>query len=30
AGGLQFLAVQSSEAVSKFSGFWLLRDLADG
>ena len=30
AGGLQFLAVQSSEAVSNFSGFWLLRDLADG
>jgi hypothetical protein len=29
AAGLQFIAVQSSETVSNFSGFWLLRDLPD-
>jgi hypothetical protein len=29
AGGLQFLAVQASEAEPRFEGFWLLRDLPD-
>ncbi|QPN59982.1 Tab2/Atab2 family RNA-binding protein [Synechococcus sp. CBW1002] len=29
AGGLQFLAVQSSETEPRFQGFWLLRDLPD-
>ena len=29
AGGLQFLAVQSSPESSEFAGFWLLRDLPD-
>ncbi|MEB3176023.1 MAG: Tab2/Atab2 family RNA-binding protein [Synechococcus sp.] len=29
AGGLQFLAVQSSPEASEFAGFWLLRDLPD-
>ncbi len=29
AAGLQFIAVQSSETVNNFSGFWLLRDLPD-
>jgi len=29
AGGLQFLAVQSSPADQRFSGFWMLRDLPD-
>jgi hypothetical protein len=28
-GGVQFLAVQSSEAQSGFDGFWVLRDLPD-
>lgn len=28
-GGLQFLAVQSSEAEAELSGFWLLQDLPD-
>ena len=30
AGGLQFLAVQSSEQQQGFDGFWILRDLPDG
>ncbi|MEB3199378.1 MAG: Tab2/Atab2 family RNA-binding protein [Synechococcaceae cyanobacterium] len=30
AGGLQFLAVQSSEQASQLEGFWMLRDLPDG
>jgi hypothetical protein len=29
AGGMQFLAVQTDAASSRFHGFWLLRDLAD-
>jgi hypothetical protein len=29
AGGVQFLAVQSSEAQNGFDGFWVLRDLPD-
>ena len=29
AGGLQFLAVQTSETDQRFEGFWLLRDLPD-
>lgn len=30
AGGLQFLAVQTDEAATRFDGFWILRDLPDG
>jgi hypothetical protein len=30
AGGIQFIAVQSSEEASRFEGFWILRDLPDG
>jgi hypothetical protein len=30
AAGLQFLAVQSDEAATRFEGFWMLRDLPDG
>lgn len=29
AGGLQFLAVQTSESEPRFEGFWMLRDLPD-
>ncbi|MCP9791889.1 Tab2/Atab2 family RNA-binding protein [Vulcanococcus limneticus Candia 3F8] len=29
AGGVQFLAVQASEAEPRFEGFWILRDLPD-
>jgi hypothetical protein len=30
AAGLQFIAVQASEAASSLEGFWLLRSLPDG
>jgi hypothetical protein len=30
AGGLQFLAVQTSEASTSFEGFWMLKDQPDG
>ena len=30
AGGLQFLAVQTTDGASQFEGFWMLRDLPDG
>lgn len=30
AGGVQFIAIQASEAADSLDGFWLLRDLPDG